>query len=68
MPVISRPLKSNNLHNDLTSPANQMLVLLALTEGLTSVQLLVKEMHHLVLSTFYLFKRVNCDSKQNSIT
>lgn len=73
MPVISRPPKSNNLHNDLTSPANQMLVFLALTEGFTSVQPLVKEMHHLVLSTLFIFmmilfiKRVNCDPKQNYV-
>lgn len=45
MPVISRPPKSNDLHNDLTSPANQMLAFLAFTEdtGLTSVQVLVNE-------------------------
>ncbi len=54
MPVISRPPKSNHLHNDLTSPANQMLVFLALTDGLTSVQLLVKEMHHFsTINTFF---------------
>lgn len=47
MAVISRPLKSNNLHNDLTSPANQMLVFLA-PSGLTSVQLLVNEMLHII--------------------
>lgn len=45
MPVISRPPKSNDLHNDLTSPANQMLAYLAFTEGpaVTSVQALVNE-------------------------
>lgn len=39
MPVISGPPKSNNLHNDLTSLANQMLVFLALTEGTGSTSL-----------------------------
>jgi len=45
MLVISRPLKSNNLHNALTSPANQMLLFLELNEGtdLTSVALLVNK-------------------------
>lgn len=46
MPLISRPQKSNDLHNDLTSPANQMLAFSALTEStsLTSVHVLVNEM------------------------
>lgn len=45
MPVISSPPKSNDLHNDLTSPANQMLAYLAFTEGtaVTSVRALVNE-------------------------
>lgn len=58
MAVISRPLKSNNLHNDLTSLAKQMLVFLA-PSGLTSVQLLSNEtLHHsLVLLAVVLMKR-----------
>lgn len=59
MPVISRPPKSNDLHNDLTSPANQMLAFLAFTEdtGLTSAQVLVNEIVEIMLYNQHFYTR-----------